>query len=153
MSVSLTYGSYTFVFEDKEIDSVESEVSQAPEKTPITGTGAMGGYVFNYEGAIKTITVTGRLMTSATTRISGYNILTKSDQKYWLESIFNGQPTNITFSSDYDSISANNSTSITPPYCASFVNTLIKSGRFRCGQYFNGDVNSLPFTLVLEVGQ
>jgi hypothetical protein len=154
MSVSLTVDGTTFTFDDDEIDSVESETNQSPDQISITGTGAMGSYIYNYDGAKKTIRVTGHLKKSDSTRISGYSIDTIIEQKQWLESVFNGTNNKITFVSDYETTSPYNTTSITPPYKSSFAYTKVIGGSIRFIQNtFNiGNDNLLSFTMLLVVG-
>jgi len=154
MTVSLTVDGTTFTFEDDEIDSIESNTTQAPDNISIVGTGAMGGYTYNYDGAKKTITVVGSLRDVTTTRVASYSINTAIEQKQWLESVFNGQTDKITFVSDYETLTPYTSSGATPPYKSAFTYTKAIGGsiRFRQTSFNIGNDNLLQFNITLVVG-
>jgi len=144
--------SITFTFNDWEIESIKSTTMQTPDNTPITGTGAMGSYVYNYDGATKAITITGTIQTASTTRTSTGTVTSMVDQVKWLEGLFCGSSNSITFTSTYDSVTPDTEINAVSPFPAHYANTTVIGGMFEHDER-NGEVNIVPFTLTLIVGQ
>jgi hypothetical protein len=149
--VNLVTNGITFTFCAGEVSSVESVVSQNPDKIPIYGSGAMGGYVFNFDGAVKTITVTGVLQTAPTSRTSSGDVRTILAQKQWLESICAGNSNSITFNSAYESETCDIITGATSPYQSHFTQTKGVVATLRTVRE-EGKPDMLPYTLQLVIG-
>ncbi|NCD00107.1 MAG: hypothetical protein EOL95_10455 [Bacteroidia bacterium] len=151
MAVTLTRSGITFTFLIEEISSVKSRTSQMPDRVSITGTGAMGAFIYNYEGATKDITVTGYLIDANTSRTSTGSITTIAEQKKWLEGLFAGSNTKITFSSNYEAETPDTETGFVLPYVTHYKNTTVIGGTIDFEE-IEGEVNWLPFTMTLMVG-
>jgi len=151
MNVTLTVSGIIFTFLDEEVDSVRSRTTQSPDNVTITGTGAMGSYLFNYEGATKTIIVSGRLLTASTTRTSIGTVKTIAAQKKWIEGIFAGQSNAVTFSSDFEDETPDVVTGFALPYVMHYATTTVIGGAIDFEQ-IAGEINELPFTMTLVVG-
>ena len=152
MTVALTKNGITFTFLDWEIDRVKATLLQSPDNTPITSTGPMGSYIYNYDGATKSITVTGYLQLASTTRTSTGTITSIADQCKWLEGLFCGSSQGITFTSTYNTQSPDYETGAVSPFPAHYTNTTVIGGMFEHDE-INGFVNELAYTLTLIVGQ
>jgi len=149
--VNLIVNGITFTFLAGEVQSVESVVTQNPDKIPIYGSGPMGGYVFNFDGAVKTITVTGVLGLAPSTRTSSGTITTIKQQKQWLESLCAGNADSITFNSEYESETCDVLTGATSPYQSHFIQTKGVVATLRTIRE-EGKVDYLPYTLQLVIG-
>jgi len=149
--VTLTVDGTTFTFQPGDVQKIQSSIQSKAEQQEVAAAGPMGAYLYDYDGCVKVITVSGVLTAASTTRISGYSINTIVEQKQWLESLVNGSQTAITFDSDFESISVTTSTSPTAPYKGAFQYTtcMVQSITFTQA---GGDPNRLPFNMTLLVG-
>jgi hypothetical protein len=152
MTVTLTKDGITFTFLDWEIDKVSSAIMQSPENAPITGTGSMGSYVYNYDGATKTISIVGNLQAATTSRTSVGTIKTILEQCKWLECLFVGDMNAITFTSTYSSQSPDTAIGAVSPYLAHFADTTVYGVSFTHDE-INGEVNLLSFNMTFVVGK
>lgn len=152
MDVSLTINGTTFTFAEGEVKKISSKISTNVELMSITGAGPATGYLYDYEGPVKTITISGVLFETAISRIAGYSITSIVEQKQWLESLANGLQTPITFSSNYESISISGKISPPAPYQGDPTNTtaFVQDISF---DELEGFVNELPFSMTFIVGQ
>ncbi len=152
MTVTLTTGGYTFTFQEGDINKVSSSYSTNIEPMTISKTGPLGTFIYDYEGVAKQITVTGGLTPATATRIAGYSILTILQQKKWIESVCNGNQSNIAFSSNYEAQSVDVSSTSNAPYLSTFAPTTCKIISYNFGEE-EATPDHLPFTIVFEVGQ
>lgn len=151
-NVTLIVGGTTFTFQDGDVHKISSSIQSMAEQNAVATSGPMGAYLYDYDGVTKTITLTGAFTTATVTRISGYTITGIGQQKAWIESLINGSQTEITFTSNYETISVSSSSSPTPPYKGAFANTKCIIQSFEVHEE-QGNPNRLPFTLILMVGQ
>ena len=153
--ISLTVGSYVFTFAEGEVNSIRSRVGSGIETQKISATGPLSSYIYDYEGCEKSITLSGQLFETTTSRVTGYStgysINTILAQKLWLEGLANGNQTNITFTSNYETQSVLYSASVTPPYLSEVSSTTVKLQSINFTET-TGEVNKLDFELVLIVG-
>jgi len=152
MTVALTKGGITFTFLDWEVERVKATILQSPDNTPITNTGPMGSFVYNYDGATKSITINGYLQTASTTRTSTGTVVTIADQCKWLEGLFCGSSDSITFTSTYNTQTPDTEVGAISPFLAHYTNTTVVGGSFEHDE-ISGEVNILAYTLTLIVGQ
>ncbi len=146
------YDGTTFSFPNTCIDMIESTVTQSPEHIPIIGYGPLGGYMFNFEGAAKTIDIRGHLLNQTTSVINTGDIKAIDEQKYWLEGLFVGEDKPIIFESRYEKFSGHSfSTTHNPPYKAIMLSTKGVFGTFQVRQVA-GRPNDLAFTIRMVVG-
>lgn len=150
--VALTTNGVTFTFAEGEVKKISSKISANTEQQEISGTGPSSAYTYDFQGATKTITITGILFDTDTTRVSGYSIDTIIEQKQWLESLVNGTQLPITFTSNYETLSIISATSPVAPYQGAFGNTLVKVQDMSFDE-FEGLVEELAFSITFIVGQ
>lgn len=152
MAIKFTVNGYTFEFEEGEIDTVECTINANLENVPISSTGPLGGYVYDYEGVGKFIVIKGKLFDTNTTRVVGYTITTIQLQKEWLESLCYGNQSNITFQSNYERNSVVSGASATAPNLASFNSTTCKVASLKFIER-EATPDLLEFEITLIVGQ
>jgi hypothetical protein len=151
VDVTLIVGGTTFTFSNGDVQKITSTIETSAEQQKIASVSALGTRIYDYDGVIKMITISGVLTEAATTRISGHTITTIFQQKSWLESLANAAQGSITFQSNYESSSAISSTGAVAPYKAGFGNTTCKIMGMRFEEE-EGVPNKLPFTITLGVG-
>jgi len=148
---SIVVDGYTFVFKDSDIESIEETPVSQSENTEIAQSGPMGGYNYDFNGAKKTIKITGQLTLAATTRVAGYSVTTILAQKQWLESMINGSQSPLELNDDFAGQSVYQKAGALAPYLASFTSTQAMVGIISFKRV-RGESNWLPFSISLEVG-
>jgi hypothetical protein len=151
VDVKLSVGAYAFIFNEGDVKKVESNIESSAEQQKVSSTAPLSARIYDYDGCTKIIVIRGKLTDASTTRVSGYSILTIAQQKYWLESLANGVQGQITFESNYESLSAISSASATAPYLASFSTTKCKISNMKFDEV-EGLPNQLEFSISLMVG-
>jgi len=149
--ISFLVNGITFVFAEGEVLSIQSSYMPDIENVPLSKTGPMNAYNYDYNGVQKSINIKGVLF-ATTTRVSGYSIDSIVEQKQWLESLCNGDQGAIKFTSNYESSSILSTTGATPPYQAAFTNTyvMIKTMNFT---ELEGKTDHIEFNINMMVGQ
>jgi len=140
-----------FTFAEGEVKQISSKITTNIEAMAISGTGASTAYLYDYEGGAKTITLSGILFETGTSRISGYSVDTIIEQKQWLESLCNGTQLPFTFTSNYESLSVLSASGPTPPYKGGFTNTKCMVQNLNFDEY-EARVEELKFSLTITVG-
>jgi len=141
MVVTLTNGGVTFTFSEGECESVRSGLAANLDSDSMPGSGPLDAMLFDYNGTLKTITISGFLFNDGTNHLDSGTATTINGQRQWLEKILNGSQTVTTIDSNYTS-SWNGS--------AWVVSTCLKSAiEF---DERTGDPNRLAFTINLIVG-
>jgi len=151
-TVTLTTNGTTFTFAEGEVKKISSKINANTETQEISGTGPATAYTYDYQGAVKTITISGVLFETDTTRISGYTITSILDQKQWLESIVSGTQNAITFTSNYETMSSLSATGAIAPFLSSADYTYVKVQDMSFDE-FEGLVEELAFSITFIVGQ
>ena len=123
--VSISNGTYTFVFENGEIDKITESITSEPDSSPMPTQGSSNTFIYDYSGVTKKLNMNGQLFLTTSTRISGYDIKTISEQKKWLESLETGMQTAYTFTSNYFGESTDSEVAATPPYLMGFSTTTV----------------------------
>lgn len=118
--ISFTVDGKTFTFQEGEVEKISSKITSNIEPEAIPSLGPLSAYFTDYNGPIKTITITGVLMDTTYTRVAGYSVNTIIEQKQWLESMINGAQTSVTFTSNYETTTIISVLSATPPYLGGF---------------------------------
>lgn len=150
-NAKFTYDGVTFTFPNASIDSIESTITQSPEHIPIVGSGPLGGFMFNFEGAAKVIDIRGRLLNQTTSVTSTGDIKNIEEQKYWLEGLFVGEDKPVVFESRFEKFSALYYSNTVSPYKAQMELTTGMFGVFKTRQV-QGRPNDLEFTINMVVG-
>ena len=153
MTVSITKNGFTFTFAAGEVQRVSSSTAQIIDQQNVYGSGASTKKIIILESPSKTISVSGVLFATDTTRITTYNVKTILQQKTWLESIFNGSSDTIIFNSTYEQYTpTKKEISSSPPY----LSTLSTTKGFSASIDFNeieGESNILAFSLLIIIGE
>ena len=149
--VSFTVNSQVFTFAEGECDKITSTISSDCTSEKLPGSGPRSNYLNDFDGSDKTITITGCLFETVSSRVAGYSINTIIEQKQWLESLVNGMQRVITFTSNYETRTILNSSDPTLPYQGQFYVTkgYIKSITFTENM---GIVSKIDFTITMIVG-
>ena len=147
---TLKVGGITFTFNEGDVSSVKSTIEPKPDPTEISATGPMGAQLYDFDGVLKKITLTGVLTLAATTRTSSGTVTSILSQKQWLESLENGSQTAITFTSTFDTQSVSGISGAVSPNQGAFIATLCMVEGFTVEEK-SGDPGRLPFTMILVV--
>jgi hypothetical protein len=149
--ISFTVNSQVFTFAEGECEKITSTISSDCTSEKLPGAGPMNNYLNDYDGSDKTISITGCLFETVSSRVTGHSINTIIEQKQWLESLINGMQRAVTFTSNYESLTILSSSSATPPYQGSFTYTkgYIKNITFT---EYMGQVNKLDFSISIIIG-
>ena len=94
--------SQTFTFADGEVNSVSSRTTATPDADPMPMSSPGQALIFDFNGALKTITVTGILFETTVSRVSGGTVQTIAQQKRWLETLLDGSQLSVQFNSNYE---------------------------------------------------
>lgn len=148
---TLAVNGITFTFNEGDVDSVKSSIIAKPDPTEISATGPMGAILYDFDGVLKRIVLTGFLTLAASTRTSTGTVTTILAQKQWLESLANGSQNPITFTSTYETQSVSEVSGAASPNQAAFVSTKCMMESFEPNEK-SGDPLRLPFIMVLVVG-
>ncbi len=148
---TLAVNGITFTFNEGDVDSVKSTVEAKPDPTEISATGPMGAQLYDFDGVLKRIVLSGKLTLAASTRTSSGAVTSILSQKQWLESLGSGLQNIITITSTYETQSVSQVTGAASPNQAAFTSTLCMLERFEVNERA-GDPLRLPFTMILVVG-
>lgn len=132
-----------FTFNDEEIDDIAVDLVSNPDQYGQYGGGPADAYIYESEGPLCTINISGRLLVASTTRTSSGSTTTIDQQRQWLMKQFNGAQVPRAFSSDFAGTMYSGTTD-------TFVPTTVIAGRFSYRQ--QGEPDVLPFTISLLVG-
>lgn len=132
----------TFTFQQGDTDRVRSVITANPDQLSIPGSGPGAAFLFDFEGPIKAIEISGELTEASTSRTSSGTTTTILQQKQWLEENLNGLQVATNFTSTYETQSYDGS---------SFTQTKIMWGQMSFEE-IAGDPEALPFTATLLVG-
>ena len=130
----------TFTFQNSDIIKVQSIITGDIDHSTMPISGPMGAMGFDIAGGMKIIGVDGILTLASSTRTSTGTTTTILQQKQWLEAVINGNQSQVTFTSNYESKS----------YGSSFTNTKVIIQKLTFGEE-SGMPNEVPFTMNLIV--
>jgi len=139
--VSLTRGGVTYTFPEGSVETIESSINSNVEQEAMPGMLPIYALVFDFNGAIKTITINGEIINAEDNTLSSGSAISINEQRQWLEQTISGFQTGITFESNYTS-SYNGSI---------FIDSKVLFGSIRFVET-TGKPNSLPFQINLVVG-
>lgn len=97
----ITNGSVTFTFQDGDVDSVTVNKNGNLDENPIPASDSNNAFIIDFNGVIKTITVSGFITEAATSRTDVGTTTSIEDQSAWLLDLVDGLQTGYTFSSTY----------------------------------------------------
>lgn len=96
----------TFTFADGQVDRVNSRTSASPDADPLPLSSPGMAIIFDLNGALKQITISGKLFETTATRVTSAGtapeVKTILEQKLWLETLLMGNQTPVEFNSNYD---------------------------------------------------
>lgn len=132
----------TFTFSQGEVTQVGTSVAPDIEISALPASGPSQAIGYDFSGVLKTISISGNLFETSSSRVDTSSVTTILEQKQWLEKQLNGTQTPKGFTSNYDSETFDGS---------SFVPTIVFKGNFKVTET-EGMPDSLPFTINLLVG-
>jgi len=136
---------HTFTFEQAEVATVRSTTTSSIDQTSLPGSGPIESLLFDFDGVNKTITITGNLFETTSTRVTGTgssSVTTILQQKQWLEEALSGNQLTVTFSSTYEAQTYDGSSQQT-------TTVMSASANFTEG---GGNPQLLPFGMTFLVG-
>lgn len=96
----------TFTFQDGDVDDVTSRTTSTPDADAMPGSFPGDAIIFDLNGSLKQITVTGKLKDSTgSNRVTGTGaptVQTILQQKMWLETLHTGDQLPVKFTSNYE---------------------------------------------------
>ena len=131
----------TFTFASGEIEQIRTQLNPDIEISALPASGPSTALAFDYNGVIKTISITGHLFATTTSRVSTSSVTTLLEQKQWIEKQLNGQQLARTFTSNYDSYTWDGE---------AFTTTKILAGAVSFSENA-GDPERIPFSINLLV--
>jgi hypothetical protein len=131
-----------FTFADGELSGIRTQLNPDIEVNPLPGSGPSQALAFDFNGVLKTISLSGVLFETTTSRVDTSSVTTLLEQVQWLEKQLNGTQLARIFTSNYASQTFDGT---------SFVTTKILAGSFDFNENA-GDPERLPFTINLLVG-
>ncbi|KKM72365.1 hypothetical protein LCGC14_1421280 [marine sediment metagenome] len=141
--VTFTNSSGTvFTFAQGEINVVRSQISPDVEQSALPGTGPISAFLFDFNGPIKIITITGQLFVTTASRTDTGSTTTILEQKQWLEQNINGFQLPTAFSSTYEGQTYDGS---------SYQSTTVAVGNISFDEEA-GNPEELKFTMQFVVG-
>lgn len=149
--VSLTTNGITFTFAAGEVDRVESTIIANTEQQELPSQGPANALLLDTNGPIKTLSISGILYETASSRTTSGTITTILSQKQWLESLINSNQSTVIFTSNYESQTVLDSTGVSP-FQAGFTTTPVKVEQLKFTEE-EGNPNLLRFEMTLRVGQ
>jgi len=130
-----------FTFNEGDCTDITSSIGANLDSDSMPLSTALDALLFDYNGVLKTITVTGALTLATSTRTSSGTVTTIDSQRQWLEAFIDGNQLGSTFVSNYTS-TWNGST---------FVDSKVLVGNVTFTER-SGFPNELSFTMTLIVG-
>jgi len=91
-----------FTFQEGDADDVTEDISSNIENLPMPLAGPSETLLFDFEGVVKMITITGNLTDATSTRVSGQSVLTIEEQKAYLQGLVNGLQSATSFTSTFN---------------------------------------------------
>jgi len=83
-------GGVTFTFDDGEVETIEVDKEARLDENPTPASDSDQAYILDFNGCLKTITITGVLFETTSTRTSTGTTTSIADQIAWFEAIING---------------------------------------------------------------
>lgn len=93
--------SVTFEFQDGDASKVTIVKQAHLDENPTPASDSDDAFVIDFNGVLKTITVTGQLTDATTTRTDTGSVLTIEEQINWLEALVDGAQAGYLFNSTY----------------------------------------------------
>jgi len=100
-NVSIKNGSVTFTFQDGDGAEVEINKVANLDENPTPASDSDNAFIIDFNGVIKTVTVTGFITEALTTRTDSGTITSIEDQQDWLLALVDGGQSGYTFNSTY----------------------------------------------------
>lgn len=131
-----------FTFADGEVSGIRTQLNPDIEINALPGSGPSQALAFDFNGVLKTISLSGFLFETTSSRVDTSSVTTLLEQIQWLEKQLNGTQLARTFTSNYSSQTYNGT---------AFVTTKILAGSFDFNENA-GDPERIPFNINLLVG-
>jgi hypothetical protein len=98
---TITNGLVTFTFADGDCETVVVKKNGNLDENPLPASDSNYAFVIDFNGVLKTITLSGFITEALTTRTDIGTTTTIEAQQDWLLALVNGSQTGYTFSSTY----------------------------------------------------
>ena len=134
--------STVFTFAQGEVNSVRSQTRGDIEQTALPVSGPISAFLFDFNGPVKIITITGQLFATTGSRTDSGSTTTILEQKQWLEQNIDGFQSATRFTSTYEAQTFDGST---------YQNTTVMVGETDFDEEA-GNPEELKFTMRFVVG-
>jgi len=98
---TITKDGVIFTFQDGDVADVVVNKAGNLDENSMPASDSEYAFVVDFNGVLKTITLSGKLTLAATTRTSTGTVKTVEEQMDWLITLVNGAQTGYTFNSTY----------------------------------------------------
>lgn len=98
---SIVKDGVTFTFESGEVEDVSVNKAGRLDETTLPGSDSDDTFVIDFNGVLKTITLTGSLFETDSTRTDSGTTTTIEQQMAWLIALVDGAQEGYTFNSNY----------------------------------------------------
>ena len=151
--VTITAGGITFTFTSGDLKNCKSTISSNIESNELSGTGPQNSQLFDFNGSGKTIALSGALTNADSTRTTSGTVTTAQQQKFWLESLLNGNQSPMFFTSNLEFQSITSSSGAVSPYQGAFTLTQVMVETIDFTEEEGVDATTfIPFNMTLKVG-
>lgn len=93
--------SVTFTFDEGSVNSVDVKKSAGLDESATPASDSEDAFVIDFNGVVKSITITGIIFTADSTRTSSGTTTSITDQIAWLEALIDGSQAGYSFSSTF----------------------------------------------------
>ena len=131
-----------FTFAQGEVNSVRSQTRADVEQTALPVSGPIDAFLFDFNGPVKIITITGQLFLTSSSRTDTGSTTTILEQKQWLEQNIDGLQSATRFTSTYEAQTFDGAT---------YQNTTVMVGETSFDEE-SGNPLELKFTMRFVVG-
>ena len=100
-NVTIEKDGVTFTFQQGDVEGVKMNKQGQLDENPTPASDSSYAFVIDFNGVIKTITLTGAITTATSTRLSTGTATTISAQIDWLLTLVDGAQTGYTFNSTF----------------------------------------------------
>ena len=100
-NVTIKNGTKTFTFELGDVENVKINKVGQLDVNPMPASDSDFAFVIDFNGVLKTITISGAISESSTTRVNDETVKTIAEQIDWLLTLVDGTQSGYTFNSTF----------------------------------------------------
>ena len=101
MMPTIENGGVTFTFKEGNVSDVDIEKKGNLDENAMPASDSDNAFILDFNGVIKTLTLTGELTPSTTSRTDSGSVKTIEEQTDWLMDLVDGSQSGYTFNSTY----------------------------------------------------